>query len=115
MTVPLIALFMGQVSLAGFITNIPVLPLLPLVMLLTFITGLAACVLPLSLATVIGRPAQWLLSFVINVAIWGQTLPGSSVEWQPDWSTVIAYYGAVFVVIVILKRLTHHNFIVTMW
>ena len=110
MTVPLIALFMGQVSLAGFITNIPVLPLLPLVMLLTFITGLAACVLPLSLATVIGRPAQWLLSFVINVAIWGQTLPGSSVEWQPDWSTVIAYYGAVFVVIVILKRLTHHNF-----
>ena len=110
MTVPLIALFMGQISLAGFITNIPVLPLLPLAMLLTFITGLAVCVLPLSLATVVGRPAQWLLGFIINMAIWGQTLPGSSVEWQPDWSTVIAYYGVVIVMIVILKRLTHHNF-----
>lgn len=109
-TIPIVALFMGNVSVVGLLTNILVLPLLPLAMLLTFIAGIAATILPLTLAGVLAQPATWLLDFIIGVAKWGGQLPFASVEFQPDVALVITYYAILMVLAVGLKIYTDHNF-----
>ena len=109
-TLPIIAWFMGEVSLVGMATNIPVLPLLPLAMALTLIAGLGAIGLPVAVARIIAMPARWLLGFIISVAQWGATLPGASVTFQPDAWMVVLYYGVLLVIVVSLWIVTGHNF-----
>lgn len=109
-TLPIIACFMGEVSLVGMATNIPVLPLLPLAMALTLIAGLGAIGLPVAVARIIAMPARWLLGFIISVAQWGATLPGASVTFQPDAWMVVLYYGVLLVIVVSLWIVTGHNF-----
>ena len=109
-TLPIIAWFMGEVSLVGMATNIPVLPLLPMAMVLTLIAGLGAIGLPVAVARIIAMPARWLLGFIISVAQWGATLPGASVTFQPDAWMVVMYYGVLLVIAVSLWIVTGHNF-----
>lgn len=109
-TLPIIAWFMGEVSLVGLVTNILVLPLLPLAMALTFVSGVGTIILPLSWAQVIAVPARWLLDFIIDVAQWGATLPGASIEFRPTEQVMIIYCLVLLVVIVSLKIITDHNF-----
>ena len=109
-TLPIIAWFMGEVSLVGLVTNILVLPLLPLAMALTFVSGVSAIILPLNWAQVIAVPARWLLDFIIGVAQWGATLPGASIEFRPTEQTMIIYCLVLLVVTVSLKIITDHNF-----
>lgn len=109
-TLPIIAWFMGEVSLVGLVTNILVLPLLPLAMALTFVSGVSAIILPLNWAQVIAVPARWLLDFIIGVAQWGATLPGASIEFRPTEQVMIIYCLVLLVVIVSLKIITDHNF-----
>ena len=109
-TLPIIAWFMGGVSLVGLVTNILVLPLLPLAMVLTFVSGVGAIILPLSWAQVIAVPARWLLDFIIGVAQWGATLPGASIEFRPTEQVMIIYCLVLLVVTVSLKIITDHNF-----
>ena len=109
-TLPIIAWFMGEVSLVGLVTNILVLPLLPLAMALTFVSGVGAIILPLSWAQVIAVPARWLLGFIISVAQWGATLPGASIEFRPTEQVMIIYCLVLLVVTVSLKIITDHNF-----
>lgn len=109
-TLPIIAWFMGEVSLVGLMTNILVLPLLPLAMTLTFVSGVGAIILPLSWAQVIAVPARWMLDFIIGVAQWGATLPGASIEFRPTEQVMIIYCLVLLVVTVSLKIITDHNF-----
>ena len=109
-TLPIIAWFMGEVSLVGLVTNILVLPLLPLAMALTFVSGVGAIILPLSWAQVIAVPARWLLDFIIGVAQWGATLPGASIEFRPTEQVMIIYCLVLLVVTVSFKIITDHNF-----
>ena len=109
-TLPIIAWLMGEISLVGMATNIPVLPLLPMAMVLTLIAGLGAIGLPVAVARIIAMPARWLLGFIISVAQWGATLPGASVTFQPDAWMVVMYYGVLLVIVVSLWIVTGHNF-----
>ena len=109
-TLPIVAWFMGEVSLVGLVTNILVLPLLPLAMALTFVSGVGAIILPLNWAQVIAVPARWLLDFIIGVAQWGATLPGASIEFRPTEQVMIIYCLVLLVVTVSLKIITDHNF-----
>ena len=109
-TLPIVAWFMGEVSLVGLLTNILVLPLLPLAMLLTLVAGLGAVVLPLGLAQIIAVPARCLLDFVINVAQWGAELPGANVTFQPTVRMVVIYCIILLVVVISLRIITGHNF-----
>ena len=109
-TLPIIAWFMGEVSLVGLVTNILVLPLLPLAMALTFVSGVSAIILPLNWAQVIAVPARWLLDFIIDVAQWGATLPGASIEFRPTEQVMIIYCLVLLVAVVSLKIITDHNF-----
>ena len=110
MTLPMIALFMGSVSLTGFVTNIIVLPLLPMTMAMSFMAGLAAILLPINWARVIAVPADWLLHIIIMTANWGATLPGAEIEFQPTLLTVVIYYLVMLVIMMALKIITNHNF-----
>lgn len=109
-TWPIIALFMGNLSLIGLLTNILVLPLLPLTMACTFIAGLAVYALPLAVASWLAWPAKLLLDFIIAVAEWGAALPGAQLEFQPTVMMVVIYYSFVLLFAMLLRWRTGHNF-----
>lgn len=109
-TLPIIAIFMGNVSAVGMLTNILVLPLLPLAMLLTFVAGLCAAVVPIGAATVIAVPAKWLLDFVLAVAQWGSEIPSGTIDIKmPLWQAAV-FYAVVAVIVLMLKRITKHSY-----
>lgn len=110
MTLPVIAYFMGQVSVIGLATNLLVLPLLPLTMLLTFASGLMAWLLPLVISAIVAIPAKLLLDFINGVAEWGAGLPNAMIEFQPTIEFVVMFYLVMIITIWLLKRLTGHNF-----
>ena len=109
-TWPIIAVAMGKISLVGLVTNLLVLPMLPLAMLATFVAGLSTFLLPLAGANVIALPANALLDWVKAVASWGSTLPGAGLEYRLELRMAGVYYLAIVAVILVLKRLTKHNF-----
>ncbi len=109
-TLPIIAIFMGNVSIVGILTNILVLPLLPLAMLLTFTAGLSVAVAPISVAIVIATPAKWLLDFVLAVAAWGSEIPGGTADIKmPLWQAAV-FYVVVALIVLALKRITKHSY-----
>lgn len=99
MTMPIIALMMGQFAPYGLLANLLVLPIVPLAMLLTFIAGLASILVP-GVATIIAWPAQKLLGYIIEVARKIAELPGASQEvafgWQMLVISVVALVAAMF-------------------
>ena len=108
--VPIIMLFMGQFSVYGMLANILVLPLLPLVMLLTFVTGLAAFILPAVAASIIAWPATQLLNYVIGVANWVAELPSAQNEVSISFTTCLVIYAIMFGVVLYLKAKTRYDF-----
>ena len=109
-TLPIIAIFMGNVSIVGILTNILVLPLLPLAMLLTFTAGLSVAVAPISVAIVIATPAKWLLDSVLAVAAWGSEIPGGTADIKmPLWQAAV-FYVVVALIVLALKRITKHSY-----
>ena len=90
-TLPILLLAFGQVSLVAIAANMLVLPLVPLAMLLTFLTGLAVMAFP-ALGMMIGQGVQWLLSYMIWVAETLAGLPWAQLAMPlPVWLAVTAY------------------------
>lgn len=93
MTVPILVVAFGQLSNVAVIANVLVLPFVPLAMLLTFIAGVGTLVAP-GLATVVGMPANVLLSYMVAVAEYLSKLPWALTEVQvPGWTAIVAYIG----------------------
>lgn len=67
-TAPLLMYSFGYFSNVALIANLFVLPLIPLAMALTFIAGLAGYVVPWA-AAIIALPGQWLLDYMVWVAM----------------------------------------------
>lgn len=107
---PIIALFMGQFSLYGILANILVLPLLPFIMLLTFLSGLAAFVLPVTIASMIAWPATQLLNYIIGVANWVAELPSAQNAVSVSLSVVVIIYASILGVIFYLRAKTRYDF-----
>ena len=99
LTLPILVLAFGQFSNVALMTNLLVLPLVPLAMLLTFIGGIGAVVSP-GLASIVGLPAQWLLTYMTTVVqyfaglSWAQTI----LTIQP-WMVWLCYVVIVLVCI----------------
>jgi competence protein ComEC len=110
MAAPIIALLMGNFSPFGIVANLVVLPILPLTMLLTFIGGVAALILPTTVASVIAWPAERLLNYIILVAQKVAEIPGASQEVNLLPAVYIAIFGLIVVAIVYMKFKTKHNF-----
>lgn len=107
-TLPILMLAFGQFSNVALVTNLLVLPFVPLAMLLTFIAGLGAVVLP-GLATIIGAPAQVLLTYMTGVVHYFSELPWAqtTIEIQ-SWVMWLAY-AAIVALCVYLWRVTKYN------
>ncbi|MFZ2545098.1 MAG: ComEC/Rec2 family competence protein [Candidatus Saccharimonadales bacterium] len=107
-TLPILVIAFGQFSNVALLTNLLILPFVPLAMLLTFIAGIGAVIVPL-FASIFGLPAQWLLTYMVNVIhyfanlSWAQTV----IEIQP-WM-VWAAYIVIIAVCIYLQRVTKYN------
>lgn len=107
-TLPILVYAFGQFSNVALIANLLVLPLVPLAMLLTSIAGIAALVAP-PLATIVGLPAQWLLTYMTSAAQYLAGLPWAQTIMEiPAWSVWIAY-ALIVAVCVYMWRVTKYN------
>lgn len=91
-TLPIIAMTFGTVSVIALLANLLVLPLIPFTMLLTFITGLVGFVAP-AIQMIVAWPTQAVLDVIVRVIEWCADLPGAQMTWQ---------IGPVFVVVLYL-------------
>lgn len=108
MTLPIILVTFGQLSIVAPLANLIILPFVPLAMLLTFIAGLAAYIVPFA-ATIVAWPAQTLLDIMIAVVHWCANLSWAQMSLVlPWWGAVIAYVG-IGVVCVVLWRVTGYR------
>lgn len=101
-TLPILIVSFGQVSIVAPIANIVILPLVPLAMLLTFIAGTGGLLLP-AIATVIGFPAQILLTYMTESATFFGALP-----WAIQEVEVEPYAALILYVIVALAAIYMH-------
>lgn len=67
LTFPVLLFYFGQISLISIFANLLILPTVSIAMGLTFLTGIFAIVFP-PLASPLGRLAQFVLDYQINVA-----------------------------------------------
>lgn len=108
MTLPILIVAFGQVSNVAIIANILVLPLVPLAMLMTFIAGLGAIFVP-GVAQLIGMPAQWLLSYMVETARYLSKLPWAMSEVQVGVWVGVVMYGVIAAGLWWLWRATKYN------
>lgn len=108
-TVPIIALSFGTVSHVAIIANILVVPLVPLAMLLTFICGLWS-VASLPFGWLVALPANWLLSYMVEVATFVADLPWAQSEVSAEIWLWGIYSALLLVASVWMWRATRLNF-----
>lgn len=109
-TMPIIAFSFGAVSLFALPANLLVLPFVPLAMILVFLAG----TLYLGLAVVaplIALPAYWLLGYMTSIVEYIALLPGAQAEINFGVGALIASYGVIMVLIIMLWHKTKHNFL----
>jgi competence protein ComEC len=89
---PLLLYHTGEVSLVAIATNVLVLPVVPLAMLLSFLTGLAALLLPVA-APVLAYPTTAVLWYIIEQARFWAGLPYATlpVPAFSFWYVALAY------------------------
>lgn len=73
-TLPILLVTFGQYSVIAPIANLLILPLVPLAMLLTFIAGIGGLLVP-SVATIIGFPAEIVLSYMTQTILFVGNIP----------------------------------------
>lgn len=91
LTMPLVSLMAGQVSLVSVLANVAVTPVVSFALLLGLAaTLLAALPLPIPVEAValkLAEPAAW---WIYRVASWAQDLPLATIEITP-WAAIIGY------------------------
>jgi competence protein ComEC len=105
MTLPIIAFVFGEVSVISLLANMLVLPLIPIIMLFTFVAGLAGMHLPY-LAGLVSWPAEFLLTYTIDIIYWLSRAPWATASLSMDWTQLGLLYSSAVVVILALARRT---------
>lgn len=103
LTMPLLALRFGRLSVIGVLANLVVLPVVPLMMAMSLIAGLAG-MFATAYAGWFSWPAMWILGAVLEGIGWLSRLPGS--KWSVGLSamSVILIYATTLCVIGIAYR-----------
>ena len=104
MTLPLIALTFGQLSLVALLANALIVPLVPLAMLLSAVAAGAGALIP-QLAGWIAWPAKLLLTYMLDLVRLLAGIPSALVHItiNPIWMVVL--YGSVMLMILAAR---HH-------
>lgn len=108
LTMPIIALMLGQFAPYGILANLLVLPLVPLTMLLTFLAGIIGAILP-NLAALAGWPAQTLLDYIIGVSQAVSNIPGAAQEVNFGVSWFVISITILLALLIYLRLKTKHN------
>lgn len=107
-TVPIVVIAFGVLSNVAIPANILIVPLVPLAMLLTFVSGVAALLLPTA-ATIIGLPATWLLGYMTFTAQYVADLPWAQLQFEmPLWIGGL-YYFVLIALCVVAWKITKHD------
>lgn len=95
MVAPLIAYYMGTVSVVALFANLVVLPVVPFAMLLSLGAGTIGAVVPFSLAPIFGFPAFLMLTFMVKAATFASSVPFAAIAVPaiPAWM-IGALYAA---------------------
>lgn len=105
MTLPLILMTFGQLSLVALLANVLVVPLVPLAMLLGATAGLAGMLFP-ALAGWVAWPARLLLTYMLDLVRLLSNIPSVLVHRSISAAIMIGLYALVAIVTIILyKRL----------
>lgn len=103
MTLPLVGVLFGQLSLVAPLSNALILPLVPLIMLLTAIAGVAGMFAPV-ISGWIAWPASLFLKLVLSLigrlAVWRF----SALSWNPSILYVLLLYVVIMLVMLIANR-----------
>jgi competence protein ComEC len=105
----IILLVFHQYSPYALIANLLVLPFVPFAMLFTFFAGLAGLFAP-AIATWVGLPATFLLTYSIHVIGYIAGLPNAKTEIIFNVYELILAYAFLLLVVLYLWKITSHKF-----
>jgi competence protein ComEC len=106
MTLPLIMMSFSQLSLIGLVANLLVVPLIPLAMLLCAVAAFAGMLVP-SFAGWLAWPANWLLTYILDVIRLMSAIPGIFLRRSISPTTMIYFYVLVLLLTLIAYRQKH--------
>lgn len=103
MTLPLIMMTFGQLSLVALLANAIIVPLVPIAMLLGAVAGTAGALIP-SLAGWLAWPASLLLGFMLDVVRVLSSIPSVFMHIKISLLTMLGFYTGVILVVIILQH-----------
>jgi len=108
MTLPLVLYIFKTSNFLALAANIMVVPLIPLAMLLSFIAGMGGMLIP-AVAGWIAWPARIVLTYLIDMATMFSRVPHMQFKVIVNLASMLAMYGAILLVILIVWRKNNKN------
>ncbi len=103
MTLPLILMTFGQLSIIALIANVLVVPLVPLAMLLSATAGLCGALIP-QFAGWFALPARILLTYMLDIVHLLASIPSVLVHRSVSASYMLALYGLVLMMVLVIHK-----------
>lgn len=107
-TLPILLAAFGQFSVVAPIANMAILPFVPLAMLATFVAGVGGLLVPV-FASIIGYPAQLILTYMTSMAQQIGGVPWALQEVSVGPMAVTLSYGLILVACIYMHRVTHYS------
>jgi len=108
MTLPLIMLTFGQLSLIGLLANAMIVPLVPLAMLLAAIAA-GGGMLAAPVAGWLAWPAKVLLTYILDVVHLLSGIPSIFLQRSISTFMMLGFYASVLVVVLALRKHQKHT------
>jgi competence protein ComEC len=103
MTLPLIMMIFGRISLVGLLANVLIVPLVPYAMLFSLIAGVAGMSVPV-IAGWFALPARILLNIMLWLTAWFAKWPNAQVLKTISAGNLATLYAMLLVLIIGLKK-----------
>lgn len=108
MTLPLIMMTFGKLSLIGLLANLLVVPLVSVAMLLCAVAGVAGALIP-QLAGWLAWPATILLTYILDVVHLLSKIPSASVAAALNTPEMIGSYALILLIFIAARRKTQYK------
>lgn len=109
MTLPLIMMSFGTLSVVALTANLLSAPFIPFAMAVTFLTGIIGMIFP-SFSYLAGLVTEIVLSYFVAIVRWLSSPTWAQIDLTISPQTMIAVYLIVIALIVYIAKKTKHNF-----
>lgn len=103
MALPIIMAIFGELSVISIVANMLIIPFIPIAMAFTFIAGTSGAIIP-GLAGFMALPAKVMLVGMTTVIGLLAAIPWALIEVEVGWSTVIAWYLALLIIYLLIRK-----------